>query len=209
MIRARPILLACALSTPLTAMATAQVSPTQTVQAAFEAYRRSDWPKLASLVHPDALTAFRTAQLGSAVGYSLAQRDPQMRGRNVGISPADFVSDDAIKKVEGIRVAEFPGKPTIGELARLSPSDFFVRWCQAAFQENERGPWMATQRVERQIIGELAEGDTMAHVTYRVQVQSIHLAGKLEIMSLKKVNGRWLILLNDDVIWNFPLIGPE
>jgi len=179
------------------------------VQAAFDAYGRSDWSALGSLVHPDALTAFRTAQLGSAVGFSLAQNDPQMRGRNIGISPADFVSADAIKKAEGIRVAKFPGNPTIGELARLSPKEFFVRWCQAAVQDNERGPWLAMQRVGRQIIGEIIENDTLAHVMYRVLVESIYLAGKLEVMSLKKVDGRWLILLNDDVVWNFPLVGPE
>ena len=208
MIRVRPILLAGALSALLTGMASSQ-TPTQAVQAAFDAYRRSDWAALASLVHPDALTAFRTAQLGSAVGYSLARNDPQMRGRNIGITPADFVSDDAIKKAEGIRVAEFPGKPTIGELARLSPKEFFARWCQAAVQDNERGPWLATQRVGRQIIGELIENDTLAHVMYRIQVESIRLAGKVEVMSLKKADGRWLILLNDDVVWNFPLVGPR
>jgi len=190
-------------------MASSQISPTQAVQAAFDAYGRSDWLALGSLVHPDALKAFRTAQLGSAVGFSLAQNDPQMRGRNIGISPADFVSEDAIKKTEGIRLAEFPGKPTIGELARLAPKEFFVRWCQAAVQDNERGPWLAMQRVGRQIIGEIVENDTLAHVMYRVQIESIYLAGKLEIMSLKKADGHWLILLNDDVVWNFPLVGPE
>ena len=207
MIRARPILLTGALSALLTGMASSQ-TPTQAVQAAFDAYRRSDWPALASLVHPDALTAFRIAQLGSAVGFSLARSDPQMRGRNIGITPADFVGDDAIKKAEGIQVAEFPGKPTIGELARLSPREFFARWCQAAVQDNKRGPWLASQRVGRQIIGEILENDTLAHVMYRIQVESIRLAGKVEVMSLKKADGRWLILLNDDVVWNFPLVGP-
>ncbi len=207
MIRVRPILLAGILSALVTGMATSQISPTQTVQAAFDAYGRSDWSALGSLVHPDALTAFRTAQLGSAVGFSLAQNDPQMRGRNIGISPSDFVSEDAIKKAEGIRVAKFPGKPTIGELARLSPKEFFVRWCQAAVQDNERGPWLAMQRVGRQIIGEIIENDTLAHVMYRVQIESIYLAGKLEVMSLKKADGRWLMLLNDDVVGISPSSG--
>jgi len=44
---------------------------------------------------------------------------------------------------------------------------------------------------------------------YRVQIESIYLAGKLEVMSLKKADGRWLMLLNDDVVWNFPLVGAE
>jgi len=76
-------------------------------------------------------------------------------------------------------------------------------------QDNERGLWLAMQRLGRQIIGEIIENDTLAHVMYRVQVESIYLAGKLDVMSLKKVDGRWLILLNDDVVWNFPLVGPK
>lgn len=181
------------------------MSPTQTVQAAFDAYRDGDWSRLGSLVHPDALTAFRTAQLGSAVGYSLARNDSQTRGRNISITPRDFVTEAAIKQAEGIRVEQFPGKPTIGELARLSPKQFFVRWCAAATHDNDRGPWRAIQGVGRQIIGEIVENDTLAHVMYRLQVESVRLGGKVVVMSLKKADGQWLILLNDDVVWNFPL----
>ena len=192
-----------------TRMTLAQMTPSQTVQAAFDAFRRSDWPTLASLIHPDALTAFRTHQLGSAVGYTLLRSDPQIRNRNISITPADFVSVEAIQKAKGLPVAEFPGAPTIGALAGLSPRDFFVRWCEAAFRNAEHRPWPATQGVGRQIIGELIEGDTLAHVLYRQQVESIWLAGKLDVMSLKQVGGHWLILLNDDVIWRFPLVGPQ
>jgi len=189
-------------------MATGQMTPTQTVQTGFDAFARSDWRTLASLIHPEALTAFRTDQLGSAVGYVLLRTDAQMRNRNISIRPADFVSPDAIERSKDLPVAEFPGAPTIGELAALSLSDFFVRWCEAAFRNRER-PWPAIQQVGRQIIGELMEGDTLAHVLYRQQVESIWIAGKLDVMSLKRVQGHWLMLLNDDVIWRFPLVGPR
>ncbi len=189
-------------------MATGQMTPTQTVQAGFDALARSDWQTLASLIHPDALTAFRTDQLGSTVGYALLRTDPQMRNRNVSITPADFVSPDAIQRSKDLPVAEFPGAPTIGELAALSLSDFFVRWCEAAFRSRER-PWPAIQQVGRDIIGEIIEGDTLAHVLYREQVESIWIAGKLDVMSLKRVQSHWLMLLNDDVIWRFPLVGPR
>ena len=55
----------------------------------------------------------------------------------------------------------------------------------------------------------IMEGDTLAHVLYREQVESNRLAGKLDVMSLRLVAGHWLILLNDDVIWRFPLVGPK
>ena len=209
MIPARSISFGLALMGSIAQMATGQMSPTQTVQAALDAFGRSDWRALASLVHPDALTGFRTDQLGSAVGYSLLRSDPQMRRRNISIRPADFVSADAIQRAKDIRVVEFPGNPTVGELAGLSVGDFFVRWCEAAFSNGQRRPWQAMQRVGRQTIGEVLEGDTLAHVLYRVQVESIYLAGKLEVMSLKRDGGQWRLLLNDDVIWRFPLVGPE
>jgi hypothetical protein len=65
------------------------------------------------------------------------------------------------------------------------------------------------QHTGRQIIGEIMEGDTRAHVLYRVKGESIWLAGRLEVMPLKQLNDRWLMLLNDDVIWRFPLVGPR
>ena len=117
MIPARSISFGLALMGCIAKMATGQMSPTQTVQAALDAFGRSDWRALASLVHPDALTGFRTDQLGSAVGYSLLRSDPQMRHRNISIRPADFVSADAIQRAKDIRIVEFPGKPTVGELA--------------------------------------------------------------------------------------------
>ena len=189
-------------------MASTQATPAQVVRAAFQAFARGDWNTLATLVHPDALAAFRTDQLGSAVGWTLVRRDPKTRHRNIAISPSEFVTPDAIDKARTLRLAEFPGEPTIGELAALSPPDFFVRWCEAAFRNREHNPWPAMQSLKREVVGEIMEGDTLAHVLYRQQVKSVWLAGSLKVMSLKQVAGHWLILLNDDVIWNFPLVGP-
>src|SRR5205809_681 len=131
-----------------------------------------------------------------------------MRHRNVSIRPADFVSSDAIQRAKDLPVAEFPGATTIGELAGLSFTDFFVRWCEAAVRSREK-PWSTMQHMGRQIIGTVSEGDTLAHVVYRVRGESIWLAGRLEVMPLKSVQGRWLMLMNDDVIWRFPLVGPH
>src|SRR6266851_5610407 len=115
-------------------MATGQMTPIQTVEAAFDAFTHSDWRTLVSLVHPDALAAFRADQLGSAVGYTTIRLDPRMQHRNIGFTPSDFVTADAIQRVKAFRLEEFPGAPMVGELAALSPSDFFVRWCEAAFR---------------------------------------------------------------------------
>jgi hypothetical protein len=209
MISSRSLQLVLAVTLSRTPMVSGQTTPTQVVQAAFQAFSRGDWQTLGAMVHPDALAAFRTDQLGSAVGWTLVRRDPKTRHRNIAITPSDFVTPDAIEKAKGLRLAEFPGEPTIGELAALSPRDFFVRWCEAAFRNREHNPWPPMQGLGREVIGEIMEGDTLAHVLYRQQMKSVGLAGSLKVMSLKQVAGHWLILLNDDVIWNFPLVGPE
>jgi hypothetical protein len=204
----RSLSIALVVTLSLTPMASSQTTPAQVVHAAFQAFSGSDWQTFASLVHPDALAAFRTAQLGSAVGWTLVRRDPKTRHRNIAITPSDYVTPDAIDMVKDLRLAEFPGEPTIGELAALSPRDFLVRWCEAAFRKREHTPWLSIQATKRAVIGEVMEGDTLGHVLYRQEGESVWLAGSLKVMSLKQVAGQWLILLNDDVIWTFPLVGP-
>lgn len=189
-------------------MTSGQSTPSQSVQSAFSAFSDGDWRTFASLVHPDALAAFRTSQLGSTVGYTLVKRDPTMRNRNIAITPSEFISADAIQRAKDFRIAEFSGNPTIGELAALSPNDFLVRWCVAATGNPDR-PWRAFQHVRRHILGEILEGDTLAHVLYRQEVKSVWLAGALYVMPLKLFEGQWLLLLNDDVIWDFPLVRLE
>jgi hypothetical protein len=190
----------------------AQTTPSQTVRLAFDAFARSDWPTFTTSVHPEALAAFRTSELGSIIGFSVTNRQVRRgdipRG-NIAISPADWLSPEAIDRAKDVQISAFDGSPTIGELAALSSGAFFTRWCEAAYRPRANDPRPAMQLASRDIIGEIIEGDTLAHVLYREQVESIYLAGSLHIMSLKRANDRWLLLLNDDVVWRFPIMEQE
>lgn len=185
-----------------------QISPEDVFQTAVDAYASGDWRTLADLVHPDALASLRTKQLGSIVAYSVLEGE-MAKGRSVGFSPSDFAKPEAIEQAKHVRISEFPNAPTIGELGVLSPPDFFIQWCEAAHRTDRHDPRPSIQKIKRSLIGQVIEGENLAHVLYRLEVKSNELAGALRIMSLKRDDERWLLLLNDDIIWPFSVVDRE
>lgn len=97
----------------------------------------------------------------------------------------------------------FRGSPTIGELARLSPASFFIRWSEAV--HGEAGPPFDDQYDRRQVVGYVFEGPDRAHVLYRSTHQYPE-ARHIQRMPLNHSAGTWRMLLNDD-IWSPSLLS--
>jgi len=182
----------------------ARPGPTETVQAAFGAFERRDWQALASLVHPDRLASFQSEQVAYLIawtGSKEARAQATREGAAFMMSYDDSLSSDAMATVADVKVEAFSHGATIGELARLSPSAFFTRWCEAAYGANpKKGPGQVKLGLKREVIGEMFEDDTLAHVLYRTD-----LWYSVRRMPLKYSSAGWRLLLNDDIGWSIDL----
>ena len=175
----------------------AQQGPTSTVQIAFSALEQHDWPTLATLVHPDALATLRQHSLAQIIVLAELAKAGKPTA-NFGYNPGDIVIADHLPQVGDQRVPEFPTSPSINELAALSPADFFVRWCQAVYESRPELPGSSVPHTKRHIIGEVMEGDTLAHVVYRREGRWM-IPWHVDIMPLRRLGDRWSLLLNDDI----------
>jgi hypothetical protein len=72
---------------------------------------------------------------------------------------------------------------------------FFEVWCEAAYGSGSRGLGGVKSGLQRRVLGEVFEDDSLAHVVYRSEALYA-----VETMPLKW-SGRWLLMLNDDIGW--------
>lgn len=110
-----------------------------------------------------------------------------------------------VAQLADTRVPVFPGTPTLAELARLSPADFFVRWCQAVYEvAPEKGPGGGKTELQREVVGEVLESPMLAHVLYRSD-GSREQPWPIKRMPLRRSAQGWYLLLNDDLGWSIDL----
>jgi hypothetical protein len=184
----------------------AQGSPTQIVESAFVAVAHRDWPVLAALIDPTALDSLRQESLGLMI---LGTEERKAGKEGGGYNPQDVVIPDHLPRVGSERVSQFPDNPTIAQLASLAANDFFQRWCAAVYRpDSEEDPVREVVGLQRRMIGEAQETDSLAHVLYRRESRHVEMnelfidvPGRVMVMPLRKVQNRWRLLLNDDLGW--------
>jgi hypothetical protein len=173
----------------------ARPDPAAVVRAGFAAFGRADWTALAGVVDEDQLRSFQAQQLAYLSSWT-ERRDTRARAKTRGINITMFVyedslSSDAIKTMYDLRIPGFPPSLPVGKLAALSAAEFFSEWCKVAY--DLKGP---KKDIQRSVLGQVFESDTMAHVLYRADWWYA-----VKVMSLKWSHGGWKILFNDDIGW--------
>ena len=191
----------------------AQVGPTDVLRLAFAALQRRDWPALAGHIDSLALESLRQ----ESIGMLILTTEQRLAGEEVGggYNPYDVVISDHLPRIGSERALGFPGEPTIAQLASLSPSEFFVRWCEAVYGDStQEDPVREVVELTRRIIGEIREGDDRAHVLYRRESRhvemgelKVNLPGRVMTMPLRNIAGQWRLRLNDDLGWSIDF-GP-
>ena len=180
--------------------------PTQVVESAFVALARHDWSLLAALIDPAALDSLRQESLGLII---LVTEERKAGKEGGGYNPGDVLIADHLPQVGTERLSYFPGRPTIAQLASLSSSEFFIRWCAAVYgSDSNRDPMREIVGLQRRLIGEIREGDSLAHVLYRRESRHVEmgelfidLPGRVMVMALRKLQDRWTLEFNDDLGW--------
>jgi hypothetical protein len=182
-----------------------RLEPTEVLQNAFAALARRDWQSLADFIDPRALDSLRQESLGLTI--LMAEQVQAGKDPSGGYNPRDVVIADHLAKVGTLRVPGFPNNPTVTELVALSPRDFFVRWCEAAYgSDTEEDPVAEVPALYRRILGSVAEDSSLAQVLYRreargVDMGKLHvsLPGRLAVMPTRLINDKWRLSLNDDL----------
>jgi hypothetical protein len=171
-------------------------SPTEVVATAFSALESEDWSRLAELTHPDALAEYRSHQIAFLLAWAeYLSKDESVRGGGFGSSGE--IKPELLARFADQELDWVPEHPTIGELAALSPKNFFARWMRAGYRERP----LAGRRlpgIPRQILGAVSESERLAHVVYRgmewMPGEAIH------VMSLSRADGDWLLMQNMETL---------
>ena len=81
-------------------------------------------------------------------------------------------------------------------LAAQPPAEFFARWVGIAHTFNRRRNQPPT--TPRHILGTVAESEDLVHVVYR-GVGWVPVV-QIQIMSVARIDGQWLLVQNSDVV---------
>jgi len=196
-------------------MLASQTRPSDAAQAVFAALKQHDWRQLATLIDPASLEEFREDQLRTFVAWARQKDEIAAANRVHGNWSLDIHNDlppAEIAATKDMRVPTLAGSPTIGTLAAESPANFFSRICRAAYESSHTWGYLGDFRtLKRDVIGELADGDSLAYVLYRREARHIEdntawidLPGNLKIAPMRARDGHWLMVLDDDIGW-----GPD
>jgi len=165
------------------------------VRAAFGAYEARQWSEFAALVHPDALTRFRSEQLETAdVWEAHADEINAVRQR----SPATLGRGNPI-------LGQFAGVKTLNELRALSPQMLLARFLEARSPKaNPADPDYQPPISTREIIGEVAETPDLVHVVYRVHtdVGRYGRTESVEVVPVKRSADGWRLMLNGELTYS-------
>jgi hypothetical protein len=183
---------------------TASPTPVEVVESAFAAFNGHDRDALSALVHPEVLRSFQQEQLSYFVVW-IESREARAQTKREGmtafmLSYEESLSPEAIAQVAELEVPLLPQSRRIGDLARLTPAEFFEVWCRAAYGTQGQGSGSGKRNLDRRVIGQVFEGEDLAHVLYRTP--RLYAADR---MPLKWSAKGWRIMLNNDIGWRVDL----
>lgn len=158
---------------PAPAPAPAAPSAESVVQSYLETLKSGDFQKSAELMHPEALEKFRSLLI-------------------------PLVEAAADAKAEESLLPLFKGVSDVAALKKLSPAGFFAAFFNGIAEVN---PMIkdALASGNMTVLGSVPEGDVL-HVVCRtsVKVEELSIA-KMEVMSLKRHEGNWRVLLSGEM----------
>ncbi|HEY0022279.1 MAG TPA: hypothetical protein VGB24_05195 [Longimicrobium sp.] len=194
---ARALLAAAALFAP--SAARAQASPMQTAEAFLDALRTRRWEAAAALLDPRDAAQYQERELSFAASEADRRRTGELPADT---SPVWTMASARLPVYDTAAAGLFPGYRTIGEHAALPPTRFVAlalrAWADNPYVELLTGP---TNR----IVGEVMEDDSTAHVLMRREreawdVQDADGPDEMDVLSLYRVDGRWRVGANPDLL---------
>lgn len=167
------------------------------VSTVFSAIERDDWATVADHTAPPAIERARRHDLAHVLAWA-EYVATYAQGEKQGYGSGGTINPELLARYGDLKLEWMRGTPTIAELAAVDPRKFFVRWLQFTHGPTNRHRPPRRAMVPRRIVGAVPEGDRFVHVVYR----GIGWIGdeRVQIMPALPVDGRWLVLPNDDVL---------
>jgi hypothetical protein len=153
----------------------------------------------ARFVAPDALQSFQQEQLAFFVAHVRmreAYANAKRKGLGIVYTHEDSLTTEEIAASADLEIPLKSGTQRLGALAKLSPGDFLAEWLRAAYGSNSGEFGNETRGMQRTTIGQVFEGETLAHVLYR---ETFHRDP--ERMALRWSEAGWRIGLTQEMMW--------
>jgi hypothetical protein len=145
----------------------AQETPEQVVQRYFDTFRTGDYAGNVALMHPEALASMKET-MSALVSLPGAADDPQFR-------------------------AMF-GVASMEEFNRLTPAALFERILRSQLEQPELRQMLSGAQATA--LGHVMEGDTVAHVVYRMRMGVGEMnVDQVQVAPVKRADGQWRVLL--------------
>jgi len=147
--------------------AAAQETPEQVVQRYYDSFRTGDYAANVALMHPEALVGMKETMSG-LVSLPGAAEDPQFQ--------------------------QMFGVTSVEEFNRLEPAVLFERLLRSQLEDPEMKQILSTAQVS--VLGHVMEGDTLAHVVYRMRMGVGEMnVDQVQVAPVKRADGGWRVLL--------------
>jgi hypothetical protein len=176
-------------------------TPRAAVEAAFDAVQSKAWPRVAALSDPEFLARFREQQLVYAEAEKIARQNRKSKKEQYGLPKCvqKYFESQESHFTESF-LKGFAGVKSVEQLAQLTPAALFASWLAGSEKVEKSDENKALPPTTRTILGDVVEGDSLAHVIYRVvPTPPTEPQKTVEMIDVRHVDGSWRIVPNDDV----------
>ncbi len=150
---------------------------TEVATKAYDAFRQADWDTYASWMHPEALERFESI-LRPAF-------DVMIQVDSAGNAPEEFKFYDSTIKTE--------------EFLSMQPQEFFA-FSMGEITKAVPGLGDAMKGSMMEVIGEIAEGDTLVHVVVRTSAEAMGVGmTEVSVLTTRQSEGQYRLMLSGQI----------
>jgi hypothetical protein len=184
--------------------AQAPASPRAVVEESFTDLAAKNWDAVTALSSPQFLEQFRAKQLFYAEDDERQRMEKKKAPDSYGLPKCVQKYFESQQGNFSKRfLTNFAGVDNLLQLEVLTPAQFFGAWLAGTknlkASDEAAGPRIVVP--SRIIVGEVIEGDSLAHVIYRRNPSPPGDADQgIKLITLRRYDGVWKIYPNDDMI---------
>lgn len=191
-------------------VAVGQPTPSHVAETFFAALRTQRWRDAAAMLDSASAVQFRDRALAILVAMLDARGTPAAMGDSgIGIAAVAMPAapdSQALRAVADTPISLFSDVRTLGAIGALRPVEFAARYLEVS-QRSLRllNPDAATDSLlsaprAYQVIGEVLEGDSLAHVLYRTtDTEVVQEPHSVNVLYLRRRGSEWRLLLPADL----------
>jgi hypothetical protein len=178
------------------------MTPEALLDAFWQALRQGEWVQAASMVLSDEAARRQDEELAtiSSCFQVIDQGAGATPSALVIVSDPDHPSPPQWPRYRERRVSTFPGSPTLGELAALTPGAFLARAMAAVAGPARRGRPGSDRRPFPLSLGVVYEREDLAHLLFRIEHPEEEPGVRaVRLVSFGREAGAWRLYLEHEL----------